>query len=138
MISFQVTDSPDPNVLRIFTFFQNLIYLGRKRGNLCINDPKIQESHLLIEVVERHLQVHPQPGVDFYLLNEKRTTEIRKLKVGDTVSVGQTRILITGFEETPEESKKEFLDRKMAELFAAGSPKLDIIEELAQRGKTDV
>ncbi len=138
MISFQIIDSPDLNVLREFTFFQNLIYLGRKRGNLCIDDPELHESHLMIEVIGPILQVHPQTNVDHYLLNSKRATEIRKLKVGDTVTMGNTQLKILRFEETGEETKKEILNRKMEELIASNSPKLELIEELAQLSRADV
>jgi hypothetical protein len=138
MISFQITDSPDLNVIKSFTFFQNLIYLGRKRGNLCIDDPKLLEGHLMIEVIGPILQVHPQTHVDHYLLNEKRATEIRKLKIGDTLTIGETRLKILNFQETKEESKKDFLNRKMSELMASNSPKLELIEKLAQLSKQDV
>lgn len=138
MISFQITDSPDLNVVRSFTFFQNLIYLGRKRGNLCIDDSQILEIHLMVEVIGPVLQVHPQTHVDHYLLNGKRATEIRKLKIGDTLSIGDTHLKILGFEETREESKKDFLNRKMSELLSSNSHKLDLIEELAQLSKKNV
>ena len=138
MIAFEITRSPDLNVVRSYTFYQNLLYLGRKRGNLCVNDPEIHESHLMIEVIGNILQVHPQSRVDHYLLNHKRATEIRKLKVGDTLTIGETELRIIRFEETLEESKKEFLNRKMEELITANSPKLDLIEELAQLSRSDV
>lgn len=138
MISFQITNSPDLNVMRSFTFHQNLIYLGSKRGNLSINDPGVLESHLMIEVIGPILQVHPQTHVDHYLLNDKRSTEIRKLKIGDSLTIGETRLKILAFEETRDESKKEFLNRKMNELMSSRSKKLDLIEELAQLSRTDV
>lgn len=138
MISFQITDSPDLNVMRSFTFYHNLIYIGRKRGNLCVEDPDLLESHLMIEVIGPVLQVHPQTHVDHYLLNNKRATEIRKLKVGDLITIGGTHLKILGFEETREESKKDFLNRKIGELMENNSPKLGLIEELAQLSKKDV
>lgn len=138
MIAFEITHSPDLNVTRSFTFYQNMIYLGRRRGNLCIDDPDLLDSHLMIEVIGNVLQVHPQSRVDHYLLNHKRATEIRKLKVGDSLTIGQTEIKILNFEETLEESKKEFLNRKMDTLLQSNSPKIDLIEELVQMSKSDV
>jgi hypothetical protein len=92
----------------------------------------------MIEVIGPILQVHPQTHVDHYLLNEKRATEIRKLKIGDTLTIGETRLKILNFQETKEESKKDFLNRKMSELMASNSPKLELIEKLAQLSKQDV
>ena len=79
MIHFEVTQSPDNEVLEKFQYFQNQIYLGSKRCNLNIRDKEIYETHLMIEVVENQLLVHPQKEVAFFLINGKRATNIRKI-----------------------------------------------------------
>ncbi len=132
MIHFEVLQSPDGNVLTSFRYFQNMLYLGRKTGDLVIEDAQLRDSHLLIEVVEDKLLVHPQRDVGFYLLNDKRATTIRKLKVGDRLGLGKTVIKILGFEDTPKESKAELLGRKVDALLAENSPRLPLIEKLTK------
>lgn len=86
MIHFEITQSPDLNVLTSFRFMKNEIYLGRRAHDLSISDLALKNIHLLLEIPETELLIHPQKDVDHYLINGKRATSIRKLKIGDTVS----------------------------------------------------
>lgn len=135
MIQFKISKSSDPNVLNTYQFMQNLIYLGRSSGNLRIADPLINPTHLMIEVVEKDLIVHPQRDVSHYLINGKRATQVRKIKLGDTLTVGNTTLEILGFEETQVQEKKQILDKKMATLLEQNSGRLDIIEQLVRLSK---
>jgi hypothetical protein len=135
MIQLEITDSPDRNVVATITYHQNQIYLGAEAGDLKIRDPGLRPSHAMLEVVGADLLFHPQKAVDFYLLNGKRATTIRKLNVGDRVTIGGTQLRIGGFAETPRETKKEFLDRKLAQLVAEASPRLAVIETLTKLQK---
>jgi hypothetical protein len=118
-----------------FKFLKNEIYLGRKALDLSLEDLGMKDNHLLLEVPEADLLVHPQKDVDHFLLNGKRSTSIRKLKVGDTVLAGNTQIKILGFERTEYPSKKEVLDRKLGELIDANSNRLPVIEKLSKMMK---
>ena len=135
MIKFQITDSPDQEVLSTFEYFHNLIYLGRTSGNITIQDPELLRSHLMIEVVGTDLIVHPLKDVEFYLINGKRATTPRKIKADDTVTIGKTHIKLISFEETPPFSKKNVMNKKLDELIQAGSHKLPIIESLSKLSK---
>lgn len=135
MIHFEITDGPDLNTLSVFKFFQNQIYLGKSSGDLWIKDSHLLASHVMLEVVENELLIHPQKGVEFYLINGKRSTNVRKLKVQDTVSIGQTTFKIYGFEETLKESKKSVLDRKLNQLIEENSKRLIVIENLTKEMK---
>ena len=132
MIHLEVTSSPDLNVINDFEFFQNQIYLGRLSGNLYINDPELLKSHLMIEVLENSLLIHPQKGVEFYLIDGKRSSTVRKLRIEQLITIGQTTFKVKRFEETLYQSKKELLDLKLAALIESESPRLLVIEKLAQ------
>ena len=132
MINFKITQSADPNVLSPFKFFQNQIYLGRTSGDLWINDLDLLPIHLMLEIHEKDLLVHPQKGVEFYLLNGKRATAIRKIKVHDEVTFGKTKIKILGYEQTVQETKKEVLDKKLNQLLEENSKRLTVIEHLSK------
>jgi hypothetical protein len=135
MIKFEITESPDHEVLSTFEYFHNLIYLGRTSGNITIQDPELLRSHLLIEVVGTDLIVHPQKEVEFYLINGKRATTPRKIKAGDQLTIGKTIIKVISFEETPPFSKKNIMNSKLDALIQAGSHKLPIIESLSKLAK---
>ncbi len=135
MIKFEITESPDQEVLSTFEYLQNLIYIGRTTGNLTIQDPGLLRSHLLIEVVEGEVIVHPQKEVEFYLINGKRATTPRKIRINDKVSFGKTTLKLISFEETTPVSKKNTLNQKLDALIEAGSHKLPVIEGLSKLSK---
>ncbi len=135
MIKFEITGSPDQEVLSTFEYFHNLIYVGRTSGNITIQDPELLRSHLMIEVVGSDLIVHPMKDVEFYLINGKRATTPRKIKSNDIVTIGKTSIKLHSFEETPIFSKKNIMNTKLDALIQAGSHKLPIIESLSKLSK---
>lgn len=136
MINFAIVSGPDGNVQNEYRYFQNQIYLGRTTGDLWISDPDLLPSHLMLEVIGKELLIHPQKNVEYYLLNGKRATVIRKLKVKDEVTFGKTTLRILSYEETQKETKKEILNRKLHQLMEENSPKLSIIESLTTKMKT--
>lgn len=135
MIKLEIRKSPDTHVIREFQFFQNQLYLGRTNGNLCIQDSDLSKSHLMIEVVGADLLAHPQKDVSHYLINGKRATEIRKIKSGDTLTIGKTEIKVLAFDETFSPTKKEVLDPKMKQLMQASDERLVVIEKLVRLSK---
>lgn len=135
MIQFEVIQSPDTNVKSEFKYFQNQIYLGKNTGDLWIDDNELYASHAMLEVIEKDLLIHPQRGVEFYLINGKRASNVRKLKINDQVTFGKTVIKITAFTESERQSKKELLNTKLNQLIETTSPKLSVIEKLTKRMK---
>lgn len=132
MIHLEITDSPDNNVVSMFRYYQNQIYLGRTTGDLWIQDNEILPSHLMLEVIATDLLIHPQKGVEFYLLNGKRATNIRKLKINDVITIGRTNLKVVGFSETVRESKKDLLNKKLNQLIEENSSRLTVIESLTK------
>jgi hypothetical protein len=132
MIHFEVIKSPDENVLSEFKYFQNQIYIGRGQGDLWINDNDLLKSHIMLEVLDKDLLLHPQKDVPFYLLNGKRASAIRKLKRGDQISLGSTTIKVITFEETMKESKKQILNEKLNSLIESNASRLSVIETLSK------
>ncbi len=135
MIKFSITESPDQEVLSTFEYFHNLIYIGRTSGNLTIQDNGLLRSHLMIEVVGDDLIVHPQKEVEFYLINGKRATTPRKVKINDLLKIGNTSIKLIAFAETPATSKKAILNQKLDQLIEENSHRLPVIEALSKLSK---
>jgi ASC-1-like (ASCH) protein len=135
MIHLEIINSPDKNILSDFQFFQNEVYLGRSSGNLFINDPELNKSHVMVEVVEKDLIIHPQKGVESYLIDGKRASNIRKIKAGQIITVGKTTFKVLSFEVTEFQNKKKILDEKLGKLIESNSPRLVVIEKLAKLTK---
>jgi hypothetical protein len=132
MIHFEISESPDQNILSAYKYHQNQIYLGRTTGDLWIHDNSLLASHIMLEVIGKELLIHPQKGVEFFLINGKRASNIRKLKVNDQISIGNSQIKILGFEETLRESKKEILNKKLNALIEENSSRLVVVEKLTK------
>ena len=132
MIHFEITKSPDLNVISTFKYFKNEIYLGKNALDLNIVDSSLKKEHLLLEIPENDLLIHPQKDVEFYLLNGKRATSIRKLKVGDEIIIGNTHLKILGYEKTVNPSKKEILDKKLTKLIESNSQRISVIEKITK------
>ena len=130
MIAIEITESPDANVKTSFRYFKNDLYIGKKNGDLLIEDHSLLASHLMIEILESELLVHPQKGVESFLLNGKRATTIRKVKAGDTITFGSTTLKITEFQLSSDRTKKTFLNQKLSTLIETNSPALTAIERI--------
>lgn len=135
MIFLEITTSPDKNVLNKFEFFQNQLYLGRHSGTLNISDPSLLDSHVMIEVVEKDLILHPQAGVESYLIDGKRSSTIRKIKINQLITIGATSFRVLNFQETQFKTKKATLDEKLSKLIEENSPRLAVIEKLGKMMK---
>ena len=132
MIEFQVIESPDENILSTFKYFQNQIYLGRSNGDLWIQDPALLASHVMLEIIDKDLLIHPQRDVEFYLINGKRASAIRKLKIDNVITIGKTSLKILAFAETQWESKKDLLNQKLNQLIEVNSERLNVVESLTK------
>ena len=132
MIHLEIISSPDKDVETSFQFFQNELYLGRSFGSIHIKDSELKASHLMIEVVEKDLIVHPQKEVEAYLIDGKRSSNVRKVNLGQKITIGSTVLKVIAFEETKFPSKKTLLDAKLSELIEAESQRLPVIEQLTK------
>lgn len=132
MIHLEIIASPDKNVETQFQFFQNEVYLGHSAGNLHIKDADLKASHVMIEVVEKDLIIHPQKDVESYLIDGKRASNVRKIKMNQKITVGKTTFKVVNFEQTDFPSKKNILDTKLNQLVEENSPRLAAIEKLAK------
>jgi hypothetical protein len=132
MIYIEFIQSPDLNIINSFKYFQNQIYIGRDNGNLCIEDPEIYSIHIMMEVVNSDLIIHPEKDIPFYLINGKRASSIRKLQINDCITIGKTIFRILDFSETLIETKQQILDKKLNTLISENSLCISVIETLTK------
>ncbi len=95
MIQISVKDTFDKNYIGQYSIHKNLIYIGIDKGcDVCLEDTGIQSNHIFIEIVEKSkLLCHLGKSTDFILVNSKRTTGHKFLKVGDTIKIGDNSLL---------------------------------------------
>ena len=132
MINIEFIQSPDTDVLAAFEYFQNQLYIGQNNGDLWIEDNELYPSHIMLEIIATDLLIHPQKNVEFYLLNGKRASSVRKLKINDVITIGKTVFKVLNYSETIIETKQQILDKKLNALIAEDSPRLPIIESLTK------
>lgn len=138
MIHLEIIQTPDPNVQATFQFYQNQLYIGRSSGDLLIQDIELHSSHLMIEVINNELLIHPQKNVTSFLINGKRATAIRKMKSQDILTIGKTSLKLLDFSDTHLVTKKEMLNKKLQQLINQQAPRLVAVEALTQMMKQNV
>lgn len=135
MIELEILESPDRDVIGHYSFSKNEIYLGQVLTDIQIRDPLLHDSHAFIEVLDDKLLFHPQRDTGHYQLNGKRAITIRKLKNGDTIQIGATKLKIISYNYTHNPSRKEILDQKLADFIEQQDSRLEVIEMLGQMMK---
>ena len=134
MLEIHITSCTDPEYEGVWRFEKNQIYFGHPEGD--ISPPGMLPSNaFMLEVLPEFLQAHPGPIMDFWLLNGKRTTKPRKLKVGDQLQVAEISFKVTAAEYKEVQSKKQILDARLKALVAQQSPLLELIQLLNVKTK---
>ena len=132
MIKIQCLESPDNNAIGTYEYGQNMIYLGRKNTDFILNDLSLPENAMFFEIIENNFYIHPQKSLDYFLVNGKRCTGVKKIKREDTVTVGATKIKLIDFSVSIYSTKKQVLDQKLGEIVQTNSPKLEMVRKLTE------
>jgi hypothetical protein len=124
MIEIEIIKSADLDFVGKWKFYKNSIYLGYPEADILVTD-LMQSYAFMIEILPTGLQVIPHPKIEYWLLNGKRATQPRRIKMGDQVQVGETLFKVIDCMFVENKSKKEFLDEKLAELVEKQDPCLE-------------
>lgn len=134
MLEIHITSCTDPEFEGVWRFHKNQIYFGHPEGD--ISPAGILPSNaFMVEVLPEFLQAQPGPIMEYWLLNGKRASKPRKLKVGDQLQVGEIVFKITAAEYKEVETKKQMLDAKLKALVAQESPLLSLVQLLNAKSK---
>lgn len=135
MLAIEVISCPDPEFEGVWRFHQNQVYLGYPEGDIAPQVDGLVSFAFLIEVLPDLVQATPHPDVPFWLLNGKRATRPRRLRIGDMITVMniKMKILEVSFDELV--SRKTILDARLQELLASSSPILPVIKMLREKTK---
>ncbi len=132
MIKIECLQTPDINALGIYEYGQNMIYLGRKDTDFTPQDFSLPENAMMIEVIEDQFYIHPQKSLEYFLINKKRCTGVKKIKRGDEITLGETIIKLIDFRFDQFETKKQILDSKLKTIIENNSSKLEAIRKLTE------
>ncbi len=131
MIQLTVNTSLDINKIGEMAFNKNLIYIGNDHlCDLYLKEDKILANHLIIEIVESKMIIHPHKDIEYFLVNGKRSTGHKFVSPGNKVKIGDTEFTITNFIETNYTPIKEQLNKLTDTLITEESPFLDIIQQV--------
>jgi len=128
MIHINVTHSIDEDLIGDFYFTKNLIYIGKNEGDLRINSDKIMNQHLFIEIFESKLIAQPNKKLEYFLVEGKRTTGPKFLKIGMTIDLGVITFKLMNFMQTKFETSREKLNQITDELIASNHPVIEVIQ----------
>ncbi len=134
MLEIHITSCTDPEFEGVWRFEKNQIYFGHPEGDISPKD-MLPSNAFMIEALPGFLQAHPGTMMEFWLLNGKRATKPRKLKIGDQLKVGDIEFKITAAEYKEVRSKKQILDARLKTLIAEESPLLGLIQLLNAKSK---
>ncbi|MBF0362263.1 MAG: hypothetical protein HQK49_14705 [Oligoflexia bacterium] len=126
MIEVSIESSPDTEIIGKHRYYKNFIRIGNSGSDddsisdisgddILISDSLIINSHLLLEISEdgSHVLAKKNSKIESYLVNDKKTTGHKKIKLGDTITLGKTIIRVLFFEYTKATSKKETLNQNL-------------------------
>ena len=134
MLEIHITTCTDPEYEGVWRFEKNQIYFGHPEGDISPVG-MLPSNAFMLEVLPDFLQAHPGPIMEYWLLNGKRATKSRKLKVGDQVQVGEVTFKVTAAEYREVQSKKQILDARLKALVEQQSPLLELVHLLNVKSK---
>lgn len=135
MLAIEVISCPDPEYQGLWRFHKNQVYLGFPEGDIRPELNGLCSFAFMLEVLPDMVQAIPHPELPFWLLNGKRATKSRKLRLGDEINVSGVKMVLREAKHVSVEGKKAILDRRLQELVASQSPLLPLIKILSDRAK---
>ena len=135
MLVVEIIACPDPEFLGEWRFHKNQIHLGFPEGDISPDVEGLPSFAFMIETLDGQAQGTPHPDLTHWLLNGKRATRPRRLRVGDMINVAGVKIRLK--EASPEvyTSRKSILDARLQQLLSEEAPLLSLIKVLKEKTK---
>ena len=114
MIKIEILESENTDKNGEYLFYKNIIYIGKNHeAEIYLPEANIISNHIFIEAVENKLIVQLHKGVDYILVNNKRTIKYKHLRIGDIIQVGSTKMKVLDFNFEQKILVKEVLNQKI-------------------------
>jgi hypothetical protein len=135
MIEIEILSSDDFFSLGKYTFNKNLIYIGKNSYDLHINEPSIVEQHLMLEVLPDMILVHLNSLVDNFYVNGKIIKKIKPIKIGDEITIANSKLKLTNAKYIELESIDELKNKNLNILLNKNHQLHDFFLELSKKVK---
>lgn len=132
MIELKIISSTDPDVIGIKQFYKNLIYFGKNKGDILINDDEIIDYHMFLEVTANRCLIHLHKNIDHFHLNNKLTNGIVSINPNDIIKIGSTTFTLITSTHEEEPDKSMIISKKLDEILSNDSPLLKVLSKLEQ------
>ena len=133
MINIDIISARDSNLLGNYHFLKNIVYVGSNhQSDIYCPNTNLSDIHFFIEILENKLILHVNQKAEAILVNSKRTTHFKNLKVGDIIEVDHIKFKITDFSYHKMISKKEKLNELVASLEQRDPELLEIISLMSK------
>jgi len=103
--------------------YQSDIYLPKSN---------LSDIHFFIEIIEDKLILHLNKKAEPILVNTKRTTHFKNIKVGDVITADDIQFKVLRFKDEKNISKKEKLNQVVSTLEQDNPELLQIISSLSE------
>lgn len=135
MIAIEIIDCPDSDYLGPWRFHANTLELGGSAGDVRLLGCGLPASALSIRLENNEVIAEPSAQLEFWHLNGKRATLPRRLRPTDEFVVGNVRMRLLETKWELEETKKQLLDRRLAERKNSNDPLMGLIKALSVKAK---
>ncbi len=109
MITLQITEAPDCDLIRTYDFLYDSLILGRgEQSNLIITDSAVSPIHLRLSVIDNKLFI--KGAGTPYSVNGKKVSGDKFCSIGDEVKIGMTAFKILAFANTMAPAEERLRD----------------------------
>lgn len=134
MIQFQITLSPDSDVLGIEQIDKNSVTIGIKDCDILINDEDIGELIIELKISEENiLTATPLTEEKKFWVNNKVYSFEKKINPMDIIKVGSTEIKIISFAQTVSPDFDKISVSRLEELYSQNSPVIELLNQFEQQ-----
>jgi hypothetical protein len=117
MIIVEIIEANSEDHLGKYDFHKNILYFGKNHdAEFYLPHSNLINNHIFIEIVENKLIVQLHKDVDFILVNKKRTTQFKHIKIGDILQLSDIKFRVLSFSTTENLNKNQFLSKRIKDI----------------------
>ena len=116
MINIKIIECSNKDIIGTVKFYSNLVEIGSTAGDILLLSKDYINHLFYIEIIEDSVQIIPNPNIDHFLVNGKRSLSQRKLQKGDQVTYKKLTFEIESFKKDENNNYNSIISSKFAEL----------------------
>ncbi len=116
MIKIKILSCPNKEIIGSVEFFSNIIEIGSSNGDVLLLSKDYMNHLFYLEAIENHIQIIPNPNLDHYLVNGKRSLSQRKLEKGDEITYKDFHFKVEDFLFDPPKDFEKIISENFSNL----------------------